>query len=60
MQAFQEEYNSSIKNGTWHLIPLPRGCITINCKWIKKIKSGYDGVAERYKNRFLAIGSRQK
>lgn len=60
MQAFHKEYNSHIENGTWELVPLQKGFTTINCKWIGKIKPVYDGVTERYKNRLVAIGSRQK
>jgi hypothetical protein len=37
-----------------------RDCTTINCKWIEKIKPAYDGMAERYKGRLVAIGSRRK
>lgn len=60
MAAFQEEYDSLIENQTWKLVPLPPDCSPINCKWIGKIKPAYDTVAERYKGRLVAIGTKQK
>ena len=60
MAAFKEEFDSLEKNNTWKLVEkLPPGYTAINCKWIGKIKPGYEGVPERYKGRLVAIGCRQ-
>jgi hypothetical protein len=49
MAAFKEEFDSLEKNNTWKLVEkLPPGYTAINCKWIGKIKPGYEGVPERY------------
>ena len=59
MAAFKEEFDSLEKNNTWKLVEkLPPGYTAINCKWIGKIKPGYEGVPERYKGRLVAIGCR--
>ena len=61
MAAFKEEFDSLEKNNTWKLVEkLPPGYTAINCKWIGKIKPGYEGVPERYKGRLVAVGCRQK
>ena len=58
--AVEEEIASHQKNGTWELVPLPPGRTPIKSKWIFELKPGYDGVAERYKARLVALGCSQR
>lgn len=57
--AVEDELNSLHKNGTWELVPLPPGRTPIKSKWIFELKPGYDGVADRYKARLVALGCSQ-
>jgi hypothetical protein len=38
--AMDEEYNTLIKNKTWHLVPMQANKNVIECKWFCKIKRG--------------------
>jgi hypothetical protein len=59
-QAIQDEYTALMKNGTWHLVPKPRGHNIIGCKWVYKIKRRADGTVDRYKARLVAKGFKQQ
>jgi histone deacetylase 1/2 len=59
-QAMQDEYTALMKNGTWHLVPKPRGHNIIGCKWVYKIKRRADGTVDRYKARLVAKGFKQQ
>ena len=37
-KAIQEEYNSIIRNGTWKLVPRPKGHNVVSSKWLFKHK----------------------
>ncbi|CAI7734082.1 unnamed protein product, partial [Closterium sp. NIES-54] len=58
--AMDAEFNSLIKNGTWELVELPERRRPISSKWVFKVKSGADGVLERFKSRLVAKGFQQK
>jgi hypothetical protein len=58
--AMDEEHRALIQNGTWHLVPPPRGKNVIDCKWVYKIKRKANGDIERYKARLVAKGFKQR
>ena len=58
-KAMDEEYNSLIQNGTWKLVPLPRGRKAIGSKWVYKLKRDEHGEISRYKARLVAQGYTQ-
>ena len=45
----KEEMGSLEKNKTHELVELPKYRKTVGCKWIFKLKKGFDGKVERYK-----------
>lgn len=51
--AIDEECISLMKNEAWELITLPPGHAAIKCLWVFDIKSGCEGVPERYKARVV-------
>jgi len=60
IMAMNEEHRALIQNGTWHLVPPPRGKNVIDCKWVYKIKRKANGDIERYKARLVAKGFKQR
>ena len=58
--AMIEEYQLSMKNDVWNIVPRPEGKSVVNSKWIYKIKNATDGSIEKYKAIFLAHGFSQK
>lgn len=57
--AMQDEYNALQQNGTWKLVPRPRGAHVISGKWIFKNKFHADGTLERRKARWVVRGFSQ-
>jgi len=55
-----EELKALEQNGTWTVIPLPKGKHVIGCKWVYKVKYRADGSLERYKARLVDKGYNQK
>ena len=51
-----EEYQSTMKNDDWDVVPRPEGRSIVTSKWIYKIKHDVDGNIEKYKARFVAHG----
>lgn len=51
---------SLLENGTWEVVPLPRGKKAIGCRWVFKIKRDSNGSIKRYKGRLVAKGFLQK
>jgi len=47
-QAALEELNAHSTNGTWELVPRPKGKKIIGSKWVFKVKRNADGSVERY------------
>ena len=37
-QAMIEEMTALHENGTWELVPLPEGKITVCCRWVFTVK----------------------
>ena len=50
----KEELDTLSKNHTWDLVTLLLGKSMVDCKWIYKIKTHFDGSIERYKTRLVA------
>jgi len=59
-QAASEELNAHSTNGTWELVPRPKGKKIIGSKWVFKVKRNADGSVERYKGRLVAKGYNQR
>eukprot|EP00253_Pinus_taeda_P034587 PITA_34587 len=54
-----EEYRSLLANDTWDLVPLPKGCKLVRCKWVYRTKYGPDGKVDKHKARLVAKGFSQ-
>jgi hypothetical protein len=50
------EYQTLLKNKTWHLVPSHQATNVINCKWVYKIKRKQDGSVAR----LVAKGFKQR
>ncbi|KAG3058279.1 hypothetical protein PI125_g25257 [Phytophthora idaei] len=59
-EACDSEMESLRKNGTWILVPLPKGRKAIGNRWVFRIKENQDGEIERFKARLVAKGFSQK
>jgi histone deacetylase 1/2 len=60
VSAMDTEYAALLNNGTWRLVPAPKGKNIIGCKWVYKVKRKADGTIDRYKARLVAKGYRQR
>jgi len=49
-----EEMTVLHDNGTWELVPLPEGKITVGYHWVFTIKVASDGDIDRLKARLVA------
>ena len=49
-----------LEKKTWELLNLPKGRITLQNKWVYKIKHEGEGRKERYKARLVVNGFSQK
>ncbi|GJW85607.1 ribonuclease H-like domain-containing protein [Tanacetum coccineum] len=58
--AMNQEMDALLRNGTWELVDLLEGRKAIRSKWINKIKFKSSGEIDRYKDRLIAQGFRQK
>ena len=52
----KEELDALSKNHTWDLVTFPLGKSVVDCKWIYKIKTHFDGSIECYKSCLVAKG----
>eukprot|EP00253_Pinus_taeda_P008546 PITA_08546 len=57
--AMNEEYHSLLANGTWDLVPLPKGRKLVRCKWVYRTKYGPDRKVDKHKARLVAKGFSQ-
>ena len=60
VEAMTEEYQSTMKNDVWDIVPKPENKSVVSSKWIYKIKHAADGSIEKYKAIFVARGFSQK
>jgi len=44
-----EEYESTMKNDVWDVVPRPKGKSVVTSKWLVKIKHAIDGNIENKK-----------
>jgi hypothetical protein len=55
-----EEYQSTIKNDVWEIVPKSKSKDVVSSKWLFKIKHVVDGSIEKYKAIFVTCGFSQK
>nr|XP_009771264.1 PREDICTED: uncharacterized protein LOC104221828 [Nicotiana sylvestris] len=58
-QAMIEEMTALHDNGTWEIVPLPKGKTTVGCRWVFIVKVGPNGEVDRLKARLVAKGYTQ-
>lgn len=58
-QAMRDEFQALNDNGTWSVVPLPKGRKVVGSRWIFKTKYHSDGSIERHKARLVARGFTQ-
>jgi hypothetical protein len=54
--AMEDEYGALMSNGTWELVPRPRGSNVVTGKWIFTHKCLFDGTFDCYKARWVLRG----
>ncbi|GKD35335.1 zinc finger, CCHC-type containing protein [Tanacetum coccineum] len=59
-EAINDEMDSIMGNNTWVLADLPSCCKPLGCKWIFKRKLKVDGIIEKFKERLVIQGFKQK
>ncbi|GJR75331.1 calcineurin B-like protein 4 [Tanacetum coccineum] len=59
-EAIKSEIDSILQNHTWELVDLPPGCKPLGYKWIFKKKMKADGTIDKYKERLVIKGYRQR
>ena len=59
-EAMDAEMKSLEDNDVWDLVPLPAGQNLVGSKWVYKVKTGADGLIQRYKARLVAQVYTQK
>lgn len=58
LNAMMDEMNSLHVNQTWTLVPKPKNCSIVDCKWLFKVKNETESL--RFKARLVAKGFTQK
>ncbi|KAD2806293.1 hypothetical protein E3N88_39670 [Mikania micrantha] len=59
-EAIKNEIDSILQNHTWELVDLPSGCKPLGYRWIFRRKMKADGSIDKYKERLVIKGFRQK
>ncbi|GJZ06505.1 zinc finger, CCHC-type containing protein, partial [Tanacetum coccineum] len=59
-EAINDEIDSIMGKNTWVLADLPSGCKPLGYKWIFKRKLKVDGTIEKFKERLVIYGFKQK
>ncbi|KAI3821704.1 hypothetical protein L1987_09276 [Smallanthus sonchifolius] len=60
IKAMDSEMDSILKNKTWELVEPPQGHKAIGVKWIYKTKYNENGEVDKYKERLVVKGYKQK
>jgi hypothetical protein len=58
--AMNSEFDSLLKNNTWHLVPASETHNLVGFKWVFRIKRKADGSIDRYKAKLVAKGFHQQ
>ena len=58
-KAMKAEYDALVANGTWDVVPRPKGMNIIGSKWVLRVKRNADGSVCKFKARFVARGFSQ-
>ena len=58
--AMKEGMDASQRNKTWDLVELPMDGKVVDCKWVYKLKKGFDDIVQNYKEKLVAKGYSQK
>ena len=53
-KAMSHELTALMRHGTWELVPPPKHCNPIGCKWVFRVKRKSDGTVDRFKARLVA------
>jgi len=56
----QQEYNSSMINDAWEVVPGLVDRLVVGSRWTYKIKYAADDSVEKYKSRFVAKGMHRR
>ena len=59
-EAMSSELTALMRHGTWDLVPPPKNCNPVGCKWVFRIKRKADGSIDRFKARLVAKGYNQR
>jgi len=54
------EITALMRHNTWTLVPPPKHCLPIGCKWVFRVKRNTDGTIDRFKARLVAKGFNQR
>jgi hypothetical protein len=54
------ELTALMSHGTWDLIPPPKDCKLVGCKWVFRIKRKADGLVDKFKALLVAKGYNQR
>jgi len=52
--VMRQEYEASMRNHTWDLVPLPPDRQPIGCKWVFQVKENADASINKYRARLVA------
>ena len=59
-QAMSAKLTALMRHNTWTLVPPPKHCHLIGCKWVFRVKRNADGTIDRFKARLVAKGFNQR
>ena len=59
VDSMVEEYDSTVKNIAWEIVPRPEGKSLVGSRWIYKVKQAVDGSVKNYKAIFFSRGFSQ-
>jgi hypothetical protein len=59
-QAMSAKLTTLMRHNTWTLVPPPKHCHLIGCKWVFRVKRNADGTIDRFKARLVAKGFNQR